>query len=242
MKILLIAGHGAGDPGASGKLDGVTYREADETRNVVNLLAAELKKRGVDVVTYDTSRNAYKDYQTKSLSFPTANYVLEIHFNAVAQSGEDGKTKGVECYVTTTESGTGVEEAICKNLAGVGLSNRGVKRKNFAVISAAKRAGMSAALLETCFIDDPDDLRLYINRREAVAAAIADGICSGFGIKWSAPAQKKSEAETAKEWAIAEGIFKGDGNGNYRWNNAPTREEIAIILRRFSQKQSTPRK
>lgn len=237
MKILLIAGHGAGDPGASGKLDNVTYREADETRNLVGLLSAWLTRRGVEVTVYDTNRNAYQDLKNKKLTLPTVNYVLEVHFNAITQSAGDGKTKGAECYVTTKESGTGVEEAICRNLAGTGLTNRGVKRKNFAVISAAKQAGMSSALLETCFIDDPDDLRLYISKRETFARAIADGICEGFGIHWSEPSPKKNEAETAKEWAIAEGIFKGDGKGNYNWTNAPTREELAIVLYRALGKE-----
>ena len=39
MKILLISGHGAGDVGAVGN----GYREADLTREVVNLLAPKLR-------------------------------------------------------------------------------------------------------------------------------------------------------------------------------------------------------
>ena len=239
MKILLIAGHGAGDPGASGKLDGVTYREADETRNLVAMVSAELQKRKIDVQTFDTARNAYGDYKTGTLKFPAVNYVLEIHFNAVAQSGEDGKTKGVECYVTTTESGIGVETAICGELARLGLTNRGVKKKNFAVISTAKRFGISAALLETCFIDDADDLRLYISRREAFAKAIASGICEGFGIDWKedeAVGKKSGPSAWAKEaceWAVKKGIFQGDDKGDFRWQDPVTREQLAVVLRRL---------
>ena len=40
MKILLIAGHGAGDPGASG----CGYKEANLTRELVNLIAPKLRK------------------------------------------------------------------------------------------------------------------------------------------------------------------------------------------------------
>ena len=40
MKILLISGHGAGDPGATGTYNGVKYKEADLTREVVSTLAA----------------------------------------------------------------------------------------------------------------------------------------------------------------------------------------------------------
>ena len=46
MKILLIAGHGAGDPGASG----CGYKEANLTRELVNLIAPKLRKyANVDV-------------------------------------------------------------------------------------------------------------------------------------------------------------------------------------------------
>lgn len=48
----------------------------------------------------------------------------------------------------------------------------------------------------------------------------------------------KTETELAKEWAIKEGIFKGYGNGNYGWKDALTREQLAIILYRLSQKKN----
>ena len=40
MKILLIAGHGAGDTGASG----CGYKETNLTRELVNLIAPKLRK------------------------------------------------------------------------------------------------------------------------------------------------------------------------------------------------------
>ena len=46
MKILLISGHGYGDPGAIGTCNGVKYKEADLTREVVSALAPLL---GADV-------------------------------------------------------------------------------------------------------------------------------------------------------------------------------------------------
>ena len=54
MKILLIAGHGAGDPGASG----CGYKEANLTRELVNLIAPNLRKYAtVDV--YNQNRSAF---------------------------------------------------------------------------------------------------------------------------------------------------------------------------------------
>lgn len=185
MKILLISGHGAGDPGAVATIGDRVYREADEARSVTAGLANAL--RGVAGVTiYPTDRNAFEDYRKGTLAsvarFSQYDYVLEIHFNALRVDTGDGKTKGVECYVTTAEKGTTVEEAICRNVAAVGLRNRGVKRKNWSVIQAAKHAGVSAALLEVCFLDDADDMQVYTAKREQIVQAIAKGVRDGFGL------------------------------------------------------------
>ncbi|WP_270618065.1 N-acetylmuramoyl-L-alanine amidase [[Clostridium] innocuum] len=58
MKILLIAGHGAGDTGASG----CGYKETNLTRELVNLIAPKLRKyANVDV--YNVNRSAFYDVQ-----------------------------------------------------------------------------------------------------------------------------------------------------------------------------------
>ena len=57
MKILLIAGHGAGDPGAIGTLNGKTYKEADLNREVVNTVAEKMGDYDAEVDIYDQSRN-----------------------------------------------------------------------------------------------------------------------------------------------------------------------------------------
>lgn len=227
MNILLISGHGAGDPGAVSSINGVRYEEATETRKVT----AALKKvlgGSCNVTVYDTSHNAYADYKNGKLNtlayFSKYDYVLEIHFNAFQSGNSDGKTKGVECYVTKNESGTGVEDRICKNISDVtGLTNRGVKRYNWSVIYAAKRAGVSSALLEVCFIDDPDDMALYTKKFQEIINAIAKGIADGFGFKMELNEQEEEEMVIYKKladvpsWAkptveklITKGYLKGE--------------------------------
>jgi N-acetylmuramoyl-L-alanine amidase len=179
MKILLISGHGAGDPGAIGTYNGKTYKEADLTREVVNGVAKKLKECA-EVTVYDQKRNAYTDYKNgtlnKNANFAQYDFVLEVHFNAFKADSGDGRTKGVEIFA---KSGSSIEPAICKNISAVGFTNRGVKSNSFAVINTARSKGVRAALLEVCFIDDADDMQLYLNKKEQVV----DAIVEGFGLK-----------------------------------------------------------
>ena len=257
MKLLLISGHGAGDGGASGQYGGRTYQEATETRRVTADVARDLAG-DCAVTIYPTARNAFADYQAGVLDeiahFDRYDYVLEIHFNALRQDDGDGKTKGVECYVPRDEPETAVEEDIVRNVAACGFTNRGVKRRDWSVIRAAWRAGTPAALLEVCFIDNADDMAVYLEKREEIAQAIAEGIRQGFSLGEEEPmtyeqfvawmdrylAQRAQEppaawSAEARAWAEEAGIVRGDGAGQMRYRSFVTREETVEMLYRLSR-------
>lgn len=180
MKILLIAGHGDGDSGAVGN----GYKEADLTREVATLLKAELGGYA-DVDIADMTKNWYQYVCKKGgkLDVKGYDYALEIHFNAIKpETKSDGITKGTEIYVTTAEKGTKVEQGIVNALSALGFKNRSVKRYNWALINHIKKKGISSALLEVCFIDDIDDMKLYQTKKNEVIKAIADGIINGFSL------------------------------------------------------------
>ena len=42
-------------------------------------------------------------------------------------------------------------------------------------------------------------------------------------------------AQEAARWAVDHGYIKGDGQGNYKWQSALTREAFAVILKRFAE-------
>lgn len=188
MKILLIAGHGAGDPGAVAN----GYKESDITREIVKLLKPQLDNYA-NVTIADTSRNWYAFLKNGgSFDFSHYDYVIEFHLNAGAKDTKgNGATTGTEIYITFSEETYGVEENIVRNISSIGFRNRhlnskGVfepKKKDFTVINRAKRQGVSSALLEVCFIDDIDDMKLYQSKKAEVIKAIANGIIKGFGLK-----------------------------------------------------------
>jgi len=182
MKILLISGHGGNpyDPGACG----CGYKEAVETRRLATAVAPLLRNYGFSVQMYDQSQDAYKVVtQGGSLPLSGIDYVMEFHLNAAANDyGGNGRTTGSEIFVHVNENGIGVEQAILKRLAALGFTNRGVKHSSgLAVLKHVYKRGISHALIETCFIDDKDDMELYKAKFYEIAHAIADGVAEGFG-------------------------------------------------------------
>ncbi len=195
MKILLIAGHGDGDPGAIGN----GYKEADLVREIVPILRDKLTPYA-DVTVFDTNKNPYKFLKSNSFNFKKYDYVIEVHFNAFKKEAvSNGKTKGVEILVHPTEKGVSVETAILNNLMKLGFTNRGIKRptdlQNMNICKG--KQGVSYALIETCFIDDIDDMALYKTKKDAVIDGIAQGIVTGFSLAKNKQSAN-SEIETAK--------------------------------------------
>ena len=238
MKILLIAGHGNGDCGATG----CGYKEADLTREVVSLVKPKLATYAtVDIA--DTTKNWYQHICQKgnSFNFKAYDYVLEVHFNAcVNDTKGNGDTTGTEIYVTTSEKGTSVEDNIVKNISALGFKNRGVKRKNWSLINHIKKQGVSSALLETCFIDDADDMKIYKAKKDQIAEAITSGIVKAFGLK----KKEVKKVETGKfsdikgHWAegvineVAKtGIINGFTDGTFRPDNPLTRGQAVVLIR-----------
>lgn len=177
----MIAGHGAGDPGACA----LGYQEATETRRMANAVAPLLKAYGVDVVTFDQSKNAYDVLRYGgSLPLSGVDYVIEFHLNAgVGDTGGNGTTTGTEILVDTSEGGTSVEEKMLARICALGFKSRGVKRRNDLLVqNTVTNAGISHALIETCFVDDKDDMTLYAAKFDDIAQAIADGVAEGFGL------------------------------------------------------------
>ena len=182
MKILLIAGHG-GSPYDSGAV-GCGYTEAVETRRMATAVAPLLRNYGFEVVMYDQKNDAYKVLKNGgSLPLSGVGYVIELHLNAAANDPTgNGKTTGVEVLVHTGETGITVEQAICRRIAALGFTSRGVKRRgDLLVMNTVHRKGISHALIETCFVDDADDMKLYKTKFYDIARAIADGVAEGFG-------------------------------------------------------------
>lgn len=225
MKILLIAGHGQGDPGACAN----GYQEAVLTRELVGTLSNILRQYA-EVDVFDTSKNMYKYLKSNKFDFRKYDYVLEVHFNAW-----DTKAKGVEILIHTSEDVCTVEELILKNISRIGFTKREVvSRGDLQNMNICKGSqDVSYALIETCFIDNVSDMKLYEANKDKVAQAIADGIIEGFCLKTKDRFKDISNCygrEHINDLAKM-GVVNGKGDGTFAPKENITREDVAIMVR-----------
>ena len=176
MKINVHAGHNPANKvacGAVGLLD-----ESTENRNVVKELKAILEAEGH--IVYDCTCDngtSVSDVINKIVAKSNANTVdldISIHFNSgVNDKLGNSKSTGTECLIyNTSNNKEAIAKRICANIAQLGYKNRGVKIRTD--LSILKKTKAPCVLVECCFVDDKDDVKLY--NAKSIAKAIAQGI------------------------------------------------------------------
>lgn len=222
MNIGLITGHGQGDSGAIGN----GYQEQALVREIVPNIKNELSNVA-NVFVFDSNLNAYNNIAKVKewVRANNINYVLEVHLN----SGGTPYGTGTEIFVTTSEKYSTVEQKIVNNLATLYPPARsgGVKVMNWAVIKNIKSIGVSCALVEVFFINNPNEVNRYLSNKQQTAKLIADGIKEGFGLNGISepiqpvptPTPQPQPVETDLT-AVARRVIRGEfGNGDDRKKN-----------------------
>lgn len=175
MNICISAGHSKSGIGcgASSLID-----ESTENRKVKNEVVRLLKLAGCTVYdcTIDTctsSNQLVKDIVTKHNSY-TRDLDVQIHFNSSASDTDgNGATTGTETLVYSTSTSANVYATrVCAKINALGFKNRGVKVRSDLYFTRA--TDKPAILIECCFVDDKDDVKLY--NYKTMGKAIAEAI------------------------------------------------------------------
>lgn len=211
--IFIIAGHGDGDPGASGN----GYKEYERVR----ALAKKIKAYGGDNVTVgDTSRDWYKDNLISSLNISKDWQIVELHMDGASASS----ARGGHVIINSGYDPDKYDKALAEFISDIlpGRSSTIVKRSDLANPKRAAAKGYPYRLLECGFITNAQDVKIFNGQMDD----LAKGILSVFGIKASGsaaatskPAESKPAASTGKKSTdtIAKEVIAGKwGNGNDR--------------------------
>ena len=198
MKLYLIAGHGAGDSGATGN----GYQEAERVR----ALCSEIKRIGGNNVVYlDPNRNWYADGGINSLNIPDSDCLLECHMDAASPSARGGHV-----IIYSGFAPDEYDKALANLMADMfaGRSQTIVKRDDLANPNRAAKRGINYRLVEFGFITNKDDVNKFNTR----LTELATRVLKCFGINGSTAAKpQKSNEEIAKE------VIAGKwGNGQER--------------------------
>ena len=195
--IFIIAGHGDGDPGASGN----GYKEYERVR----ALAKKIKAYGGDNVTVgDTSRDWYKDNLISSLNISKDWQIVELHMDGASASS----ARGGHVIINSGYDPDKYDKALAEFISGIlpGRASTIAKRSDLANPKRAAAKGYPYRLLECGFITNAQDVKIFNGQMDD----IAKGILSVFGIKASGsaastskPVESKPAASTSKPAASA---------------------------------------
>lgn len=186
-KILILSGHGQGDPGASAKIGKTYYEEYLLTREFAKLIYADLSAKKLRVTLYDQNYDFYQVNAGKKEG-PVPNlkdydYVLEIHFNATDTNQDlkgDGKYMGCGMMINSAKKKYTLDKQIIQAIYKTGFKIWGTDgiHKSSGLLNAktCQSKGVSYGLLETAFIDDKDDMTFYQKNKVKMAKAVADTI------------------------------------------------------------------
>ena len=168
-KIVLDAGHGGTDPGAIYK----ERKEKDDNLALTHAVGKILEDNGVDVV-YTRTEDVYQTPFEKAriANQSGADYFISFHRNS---SSEDNQYQGVEVLVYDK---SGIKYEMAQNSVGalgeLGFREIGVKERPGLVV--LRRTRMPALLIETGFLNSDEDNKLYDEKKNEIAEAIAGAI------------------------------------------------------------------
>lgn len=200
VKLFVICGHGAGDPGACA--GGQTEAE------LVRKLAVRIKALGgADVQIGDMSVNWYETNGIGKGQCPKGAMVVELHMDSASPSARGG-------HVIIKKGFT--PDAFDKALASFigsftpGRASTIVGRSDLANPNRAASAGVNYRLLECGFITNDSDRAKFMNQMDDLARGILQA--AGIGASSSVPEKPATPSTPGKFYRVQLGAFSIKAN------------------------------
>ena len=199
-KVILDAGHGGGDPGAvyAGR------QEKDDNLKLVLAVGKLLAEKGVDVMFTridDTYQTPYEKAEIGNRS--GAGYFVSFHRNAMPQPGSASGAQ-VLIYGKGTPAET-MADNILTALTSAGFDDQGViERPGLIVLN---QTHMPSVLIETGFLDNEADNRLFDENFDAIARAVADAVYGTLKQESGRPVYYQVQVGAYTDRATAEQVY-----------------------------------
>ncbi|MFA7514753.1 MAG: N-acetylmuramoyl-L-alanine amidase [Bacilli bacterium] len=222
VKVYLDAGHGGNDPGAVYH----GYQEKDLNLEAILYIGKRLTELGFTVGYSRTTDINPGEVFARGVKAQGYNYLLSIHCNA-------GGGSGAEVIVNCKEIGAVVESNYRTELSRLNnfrkiysrkYSNGAIIERNivsgkftnvvndldwYGILRGCWSVGVSGDLLELFFMDNINDLNIYLLNKQRYWEAIIKSICLTFGIDYQESSDDSSniKAELKGEIEQLKGII-----------------------------------
>ncbi|MGB5594108.1 MAG: N-acetylmuramoyl-L-alanine amidase, partial [Crocosphaera sp.] len=184
-RIFISAGHSLGDPGASTAIGTNESQEMMQTRQlIINELKAQSYQENVDFFSVPDTYSLGQTINWINQKAKSGDVALEIHGNAA-----NGNAKGTECFYIAGNSQRKnnaklIVEELCKAVSGLTKhgGDEGAKPdtdSHVGKLGFCRRISIPSLLLELCFVDNQQDMKLLRDHRQAFAQGVVNGL-----IKW----------------------------------------------------------
>lgn len=190
MILNIHAGHNPDGKVACGAIG--LIKESTEARILKDKVISMLRQYGHTVYDCTADDGINERDQLKKIVNKCNQHIVDldisIHFNAGANKLPNGVTTGAEVFVLSGNSRAKTyAQNIVNSISSLGFKNRGVKYS--ASLYVLKYTNSPAMLIEVCFVDDPDDVKIY--NADNVARAIVKGI-TGISSPTTSPSSNPS--------------------------------------------------
>lgn len=182
-RIMVDPGHGGYDPGAIGSSG---LREADVNLAVALVMADKLRIAGQEVrLTRESDQVDWERGEDLATRCALANswgadYFVSIHANKYINPAANGTE--TYCYRFGGQGEQLARAIQAELIQAAGLTDRGVKQANFAVLAGTR---MPAVLVELAFLSNSKEEKLLADPafQEVCAQAVANGLLSFLGVE-----------------------------------------------------------
>ncbi|NLC65846.1 MAG: SH3 domain-containing protein, partial [Clostridium sp.] len=192
--IVVDAGHGGSDSGASGYLNGNKIMEKTYTLDIALLLDQELKSRGINsILTRSSDVYVGLSQRANVANNAKADLLVSIHHDYSSGPGPNGAFVMYPSYKNNSVSMSTISESIevsnklKQSFLDLGFANRrngpdtSISGKSLAVL---RQTEMRSVLAEIGFISNPSDAAKLNDKvlQKALAKRMAEQLASYFGM------------------------------------------------------------